>query len=89
MGDTAVAQAVRYYEVPGYGHGNGAFTVSWDSLAALDAWVEQGQAPVAQVAVDTGSSGGGRTRPLCAYPLWPRYNGSGDPAAAAHFTCSP
>jgi Tannase and feruloyl esterase len=31
---------VRYYVVPGYGHGRSAFNVQWDSLAALDTWVE-------------------------------------------------
>ncbi|HEY0202499.1 MAG TPA: tannase/feruloyl esterase family alpha/beta hydrolase, partial [Burkholderiaceae bacterium] len=30
----------------------------------------------------------GRTRPLCEYPTWPRYNGSGDTNLAASFTCA-
>jgi hypothetical protein len=29
----------------------------------------------------------GRTRPLCEYPAWPKYNGSGDVNAAASFAC--
>ena len=28
------------------------------------------------------------TRPLCVYPMYPRYNGSGDPALAASYTCT-
>jgi len=30
-----------------------------------------------------------RTRPLCEYPKWARYNGSGDVNAAASFSCVP
>jgi hypothetical protein len=29
----------------------------------------------------------GRSRPLCDYPKWARYNGTGDVNAAASFTC--
>jgi feruloyl esterase len=77
----------RYYVVPGYGHGNGAFNMSWDSLAALDAWVEGGGAPVAPVAVDANADSGGRQRPLCEYPAWPKYRGSGDMGRADSFDC--
>ncbi|MBT9528269.1 MAG: carboxylesterase family protein [Rhizobacter sp.] len=38
---------------------------------------------------DTASGSVGRTRPLCEYPKWARYNGSGDVNAAASFTCVP
>ena len=79
----------RYYVVPGYGHGNGAFNMSWDSLAALDAWVEGRGAPVAPVAIDANPQSGGRQRPLCEYPGWPRYRGSGDAARAESFECAP
>jgi hypothetical protein len=30
----------------------------------------------------------GRTRPLCEYPSWPKYKGSGDVNLASSFTCS-
>ncbi len=43
---------VRFYMVPGFGHGDGAFRVLWDSLTALDNWVENGAPP--------GKSGGRR-----------------------------
>ena len=29
------------------------------------------------------------SRPLCRYPFYPRYNGSGDANLASGFTCSP
>jgi hypothetical protein len=79
---------VRYYVVPGYGHGNGAFNMSWDSLAALDAWVEEDAAPVAPIAVDANPDSGGRQRPLCEYPSWPKYRGFGDLNRAESFECT-
>jgi hypothetical protein len=30
----------------------------------------------------------GRTRPLCLYPAWPRYKGTGDLNAASSFVCT-
>ena len=87
MGEAAVRNFARYYEVPGYGHAaSTAFNANWDSLKALDAWVTQGQAPTAQVVSDTAGVPG-RTRPLCEYPSWPRYGGSGDVNKAESFSC--
>ena len=43
---------VRYYVVPGYGHGRGAFNVQWDFGAALDTWVETNEAPEWLVVTD-------------------------------------
>jgi feruloyl esterase len=78
----------RFYEVPGAGHAFGsAFTPGWDSLTALENWVEEGIAPENQIATDTAVHAG-RTRPLCEYPTWPKYKGSGDPNLASSFTCS-
>ena len=87
MGASAVDRFMRFYTVPGYGHGLGVFTVDWDSLAALDRWVETDAAPDRPVATDVSPATRGRTRPLCRYPAWPRYNGSGDINAAANYSC--
>jgi hypothetical protein len=90
MGAQAVAEFARFYTVPGYGHGpasRGAFLAAWDSLSALDHWVESGTAPAAQTVTDRNEATRGRTRPLCEYPAWPKYNGSGDVNAAASFAC--
>jgi len=78
----------RYYEVPGYGHAiSTAFNATWDSLTTLEQWAEQGVAPRQQVTTDT-LGVPGRKRPLCEYPLWPRYKGSGDVNAADSFVCA-
>jgi hypothetical protein len=79
---------VRFYLVPGFGHGTGQFIASWDSLTALEAWVEQGRAPGTLAVTDSKQGNNSRTRPLCIYPQWPKYNGSGDVNAAASFTCA-
>ncbi|WP_370678863.1 tannase/feruloyl esterase family alpha/beta hydrolase [Comamonas sp. GB3 AK4-5] len=87
MGVAAVRDFARYYEVPGYGHAVSAiYNAAWDSLAALDLWVTQGAAPQSPVVEDTLGQPG-RSRPLCEYPAWPRYRGSGDVRAAASFQC--
>jgi len=82
-----VGSFVRYYEVPGYGHAvSSQFNATWDSLTALEQWAEGGVAPANQVTVDTVGVPG-RSRPLCDYPKWAGYNGTGDVNAAASFTC--
>ncbi len=82
-----VREFVRYYEIPGYGHAvSTVFNASWDSLAALENWVEHGRAPERLVVTDTAGVPG-RTRPLCEYPAWPRYAGGGDVNLAASFRC--
>ncbi|MER7397848.1 tannase/feruloyl esterase family alpha/beta hydrolase [Streptomyces sp. NPDC000151] len=88
MGKRAADAFARFYLVPGANHANvdAAFTAGWDSLGALDAWVERGAAPAHPVVTDNGPAGRGRTRPLCAYPAWPRYTG-GDPGRAGSFRC--
>ena len=87
MGADRTRDFLRYYEVPGYGHGaSTVFNASWDSLTVLDNWVESGKPPDAQVVVDSAGVPG-RARPLCEYPSWPRYQGSGDANAASSFAC--
>lgn len=88
MGAAAVNGFMRYYEIPGYGHSTSTvFNAAWDSVTTLENWVEKGIAPPAQVVADrTGVPG--RTRPLCEYPTFPRYNLTGDINAAASFTCA-
>ncbi|MEF7617260.1 tannase/feruloyl esterase family alpha/beta hydrolase [Aquincola sp. MAHUQ-54] len=88
FGDTAVDSFARYYEVPGYGHAvSTTFNATWDSLTALERWVENGTAPANPVTTDTAGVPG-RTRPLCDHPKWPQYKGSGDANTAASFTCA-
>ncbi len=87
LGSEVVASFARYYEVPGFGHAaSTTFAANWDALKALDDWVVSGKAPAAQVVSDAAGVPG-RTRPLCEYPSWPRYVGTGDVDQAASFRC--
>jgi feruloyl esterase len=87
LGTQTVHDFVRYYEVPGYNHAaSSVFNATWDSLTALENWVEKSTVPADQLTTDTVGVPG-RTRPLCEYPKWPRYKGSGDADAASSFTC--
>jgi hypothetical protein len=88
LGPRLTASFLRYYVVPGANHANfgtPAFAASWDSLSALDRWVQSGHPPTNPTVTDPNH--GNRTRPLCAYPQWPRYR-TGDPNTATSFTCT-
>jgi feruloyl esterase len=87
FGPDRVDSFVRYYQIPGYGHAfSTVFNAAWDSLSALEQWAEHGISPSGQVTMDSVGVPG-RTRPLCEYPKWPRYNGSGDVNEASSFSC--
>jgi Tannase and feruloyl esterase len=78
---------MRYYLVPGANHANfgaPAYAATWDSLTALERWVEGGQSPTNPIVTDAAHN---RTRPLCEYPDWPRYR-AGDPNNASSFACT-
>ena len=88
MGDAKVDSFVRYYEIPGYGHAvSSVFNAAWDSLTTLENWVEKGITPPNQVVADTAGVPN-RTRPLCDYPSWPKYKGTGDVNSALSFRCA-
>lgn len=75
----------RMFFVPGMTHcAGGQSTDSFDMLTAIQAWVEEGQAPDRVIA--SGAAFPGVTRPLCPYPLVARYDG-GDPSSADSFSC--
>lgn len=89
-----VRSFVRFYTIPGLGHvrgspaaAGGGFSAAWDPVAALDAWVETGDAPGTLIATDANAATFGRTRPVCEYPRFPRYQG-GDPNLASSFRCA-
>ncbi len=79
---------VRLFMAPGMAHcSGGEGPDTFDSLSALEHWVEQGQAPERIIAAHQTQGQVDRTRPLCAYPQVARYNGAGSIDEAANFTC--
>ena len=87
FGQSRLDSFLRFYVIPGLGHGFGLFNAKFDSLKALQQWVEHGNAPTGLVASD-GNEGAKRTRPLCEFPKWPKFTGAaGTENVAASFTC--
>jgi len=64
-------------------HGPGTF----DSMPYLQLWVEQGIPPASILASHFTSGVVDRTRPLCPYPAFEHYKGSGSTDVAANFEC--
>jgi len=85
MGADATATFARLYIIPGLGHGFGTFNAGFDTIGTLDAWADRNIAPTNLTITDNHN---GRTRPLCDYPTYAHYNGTGDPNAATSFTCT-
>lgn len=80
-----VDSSVRLYLLSGVYHcAGGPGADGFESLAALDRWVESGQSPNDLIAT---RQDGKLSRPLCAYPTLPRYKGNGNPADADSFEC--
>lgn len=76
----------RLFLVPGMNHCSGGPGLDdFDTLGAMQSWVEEGKAPESLLA--SGRAFPGRTRPLCSYPKIATYNGKGNPEDAASFTC--
>jgi len=88
FGQQRLDSFLRFYVVPGLGHGFGMFNAKIDALPALEQWVEKGKVPAGLVATD-GNPNANRTRPVCEYPKWPKFTGTaGTENAAASFTCT-
>lgn len=79
----------RLFMAPGVGHcGSGDAPNRLDPLAALEDWVENGNAPERILASQVDEEGETvRTRPLCAYPKLAVYTGDGSIDDAGNFIC--
>jgi feruloyl esterase len=86
-GAQAWAAASRFYVVPGMGHCQGGANTfdTFDMLSAVVDWVEQGKAPEALPASRRLPTPA--TRPMCPFPAYPHYKGTGDAALPASFEC--
>lgn len=86
VGDEAEAnEFVRLFMVPGVQHcSGGPGPDTFDALAALEQWVEEGVAPEQMIGTNKGS---GITRPLCPYPQEAQYTGTGSTDEAENWSC--
>lgn len=89
-----VQKHARLFMVPGMLHcSGGPGPHSFDTLTALENWVEHGVAPEGITATknisDDPAQGVARAMPLCKFPEKARYDGVGDLLDAASWTCPP
>ena len=85
----------RLFTIPGETHcGGGVALDKFDALTALTEWVEHGKAPERIISsIDPTNKeipatwSANRSRPLCPYPSYAAYSGSGDSEDAANFVC--
>jgi hypothetical protein len=99
-GRSTVEKQARFYVTPQANHGSVGFSSTsnqplprfMDLLSYLEAWVEQGVGPpdaIAQTLMDSKPPYTvERSRPLCRYPTYPRYNGQGDAAKMESYKCA-
>jgi Tannase and feruloyl esterase/Tannase-like family of unknown function (DUF6351) len=85
----AVQSFARLFMMPGANHcGGGPSTSSIDPFSPVVDWVENGNAPASLLGTAPGGTPWpGRTRPLCPYPAYARYKGTGDVNVAESFEC--
>jgi feruloyl esterase len=100
QGAAQVDRHLRYYVLPNTGHsGDGASLTTGvpipsriDMIRLLTAWVEEASvppdAPVLSTMAVLPPFTVSATKPMCRYPLYPRYREGGDPAAASSYVCS-
>ncbi len=88
----AAGQNAAFFLAPGVLHcGGGPGVNSFDMVAALDAWVTGGAAPTrivgVRLAAPNAPAAPALSRPICAYPALPRYDGRGDANKPESFAC--
>jgi feruloyl esterase len=87
-GKSQIYHFYRLFMVPGMQHcGGGPGPNVFDTLSAMEQWVEHGVAPEKIVASHMTNGAKDRTRPLCPYPKQAKWTGKGSTDDAANFTC--
>jgi feruloyl esterase len=90
LGAQNVKQSMRFFMVPGMGHGpgtNGAENFNFDALSLIEQWHEQNKAPdqlIVQHYKDGRQIG---TRLVCQFPQVAVYKGSGDAENSTSYSC--
>jgi hypothetical protein len=90
MGREVTDSFFHLYTAPNVDHVGTGGPANVDMLTALADWVERGAPPMGlQLAEQSAKPPFDvlRTRPLCRWPLYPRFRGSGAVNAAANFEC--
>ena len=87
-GMTKTQASARLFLVPGMHHcGGGPGPDQFDTLSAMENWVEHGVAPAAIVARTKPEVAAKHALKLCPYPQQGRYSGAGDVQDPANWAC--
>ncbi|MFL6664906.1 MAG: tannase/feruloyl esterase family alpha/beta hydrolase, partial [Rhizobacter sp.] len=83
-------QYARLYMIPGMQHcGSGPATSTIDPFTSVVQWVESGTPPDRIIGTaPSATPWPGRTRPLCPFPAYAQYTGSGSIENEANFVCT-
>jgi feruloyl esterase len=89
-GARPVQESMRFFMVPGMGHGpgtNGEQNFNYDALNVIEQWKQTGKAPEELIFdhYKNGTLAGKRL--VCQYPKVPTYKGSGNVGDPASFVC--
>jgi feruloyl esterase len=87
-GVNRIQDKYRLFLMPGMNHCRGGDGPDqFDSLGAMEQWVEGQKAPERLIASRSRNGQTDRTRPLCPYPQMAIYSGAGNTDDAANFAC--
>jgi feruloyl esterase len=82
-------ESVRLFLVPGMQHCSGGIGPDqFDTLSAIEIWVEHRKAPDVILATTKTDSPAPHSLPLCPYPRQARYSGNGALTDAVNWACA-
>ena len=90
VGERAVRDSMRFFMVPGMGHGPGTagpLNVNFDALSLIEQWREKAHVPDQLVVALFRDGKEVGTRLVCQYPRVPTYKGAGSQTDASSFEC--
>jgi feruloyl esterase len=90
VGAKTVQQSMRFFMVPGMGHGGGTTgpeNFSFDALAMIELWKQTGKAPEELIVSHYKNGMEAGKRLVCQYPKVAMYKGSGNTEDPASFAC--
>jgi feruloyl esterase len=90
LGPKTVQDSMRFFMVPGMGHGpgaNGEENFNYDALGVIEQWKQTGKAPEELIFDHYKNGAQVGKRLVCQYPKVPTYKGSGSSEDPASFVC--
>jgi feruloyl esterase len=90
VGEQPVRDSMRFFMVPGMGHGpgtTGPHNFSFDALTLIEDWREKGKAPDRLIVSHFTDGKEVGKRLVCQYPQIAHYKGTGDPETPTSYEC--